>query len=316
MLKKHFAIILILSFFSFDIYSSMVSVFGDRGTSTQGSSTSDNSGSDSSSVFGSSRSRSSEDNSSGSSLFGRSGSSRSNSDNEEVDGTSKASSVFGSKTRTRHSSSLEPEAENNNTGSRASGVFGSRSKRRQQKVVARTQTGSESNKTEEKETSETPTVTESSVAMPENPRKAPEFLWPVDGGKISSFYGWRSSTRFHDGIDIMGPSGTKIFASKSGQVIYSNNKIRGYGNMIVIRHNQGIHTVYSHNKVNKVRKGDIVSQGDVIALLGNTGHSSGPHLHFEVRKGKYSKDPLKYLGAIPSNKGAYKNNNGEAIFSK
>ncbi len=288
MLKKHFAIILILSFFSFDIYSSMVSVFGDRGTSTQGSSTSDNSGSDSSSVFGSSRS---------------------SSDNEEVDGTSKASSVFGSKTRTRHSSSLEPEAENNNTGSRASGVFGSRSKRRQEKTITRAQA-------EEKETSETPTVTESGVAMPENPRKAPEFLWPVDGGKISSFYGWRSSTRFHDGIDIMGPSGTKIFASKSGQVIYSNNKIRGYGNMIVIRHNQGFHTVYSHNKVNKVRKGDIVSQGDVIALLGNTGHSSGPHLHFEVRKGKYSKDPLKYLGAIPSSKGAYKNNNGEAIFSK
>lgn len=288
MLKKHFTIILILSFFSFDIYSSMVSVFGDRGTSTQDSSTSDNSGSDSSSVFGSSRS---------------------SSDNGEVDGASKASSVFGSKTRTRYSSSLEPEAEDNNTGSRASGVFGSRSKRRQQKVVARTQT-------EETEKSETPTVTESGVVMPENPRKAPEFLWPVDGGKISSFYGWRSSTRFHDGIDIMGPSGTKIFASKSGQVIYSNNKIRGYGNMIVIRHNQGFHTVYSHNKVNKVKKGDIVSQGDVIALLGNTGHSSGPHLHFEIRKGKYSKDPLKYLGAIPSSKGAYKNNNGEAIFSK
>lgn len=304
----------------------MVSVFGDRGTSTEDRSSSDNSGAESTSVFGSSRIRRSENNSSSSSgIFGNSSSSGSSSDTDDVNDGSKASSVFGSKTRTRHSStgtavsrSLEPETEDNNktSGSRASGVFGSRSKRRQEKVVARTQTGSESNKTEEKETSETPTVTESGVAMPENPRKAPEFLWPVDGGKISSFYGWRSSTRFHDGIDIMGPSGTKIFASKSGQVIYSNNKIRGYGNMIVIRHNQGIHTVYSHNKVNKVRKGDIVSQGDVIALLGNTGHSSGPHLHFEVRKGKYSKDPLKYLGAIPSNKGAYKNNNGEAIFSK
>jgi len=288
MLKKHFAIILVFFFFSFDVFSSMVSVFGDRGTSTEDRS-SNNSGSDSTSVFG------------------NSSSSSSSSDRDDSSNGSKASSVFGSS----GSSGSNSESDDVAPGSRASGVFGSRPKRRQEKSIARAET-----QTEEKGTTETPTVTESGVAMPENPRKAPEFLWPVDGGKISSFYGWRSSTRFHDGIDIMGPSGTKIFASKSGQVIYSNNKIRGYGNMIVIRHNQGFHTVYSHNKVNKVNKGDIVSQGDVIALLGNTGHSSGPHLHFEIRKGKYSKDPLKYLGAIPANKGAYKNNNGEAIFSK
>ena len=85
--------------------------------------------------------------------------------------------------------------------------------------------------------------------------------------------------------------------------------------MIVIRHNNNIHTVYAHCSVTKVKKGNIVSQGDVIALVGNTGHSSGPHLHFEVRKGKYSKDPLKYLGGAPTNKGAY-SNDGTEIFKK
>ena len=134
-------------------------------------------------------------------------------------------------------------------------------------------------------------------------------MWPVAGGKINSFYGWRTGKRFHDGIDIMAPSGTKVFASKSGEVIYSSNRIRGYGNMIVIRHNAGYSSVYSHNKINLVKKGDVVRQGDVIAQVGSTGHSSGPHLHFEIRKGKYSVDPLKYLNRndVKKHSGTYAN---------
>ncbi len=147
------------------------------------------------------------------------------------------------------------------------------------------------------------------VSDDDNPRSAPNYMWPVDGGKIVSFYGWRSSKRFHDGIDVSAPSGTKVFAAKSGEVIYSSNKIRGYGNMIVVRHNAGYSTVYAHNKTNLADKGDIVKQGDVIAYVGSTGHSSGPHLHFEVRKGKYSNDPIKYLSSrdIKKHSGAYKN---------
>ncbi len=195
------------------------------------------------------------------------------------------------------------------SGSRASSVFGGKARYRSRTSKTEQATAQEDEaQREETQTSEQKT--------PENPRKAAKFLWPVDGGNVISFFGWRSSSRFHDGIDIAAPKGTKIFASKSGQVIYSSNKIRGYGNMIVIRHNEGYHTVYSHNNSNKVRKGDIVSQGDVIGLVGNTGHSSGPHLHFEIRKGKYSKDPLKFLGGVPASKGAYKNNDGAAIFSK
>lgn len=121
-----------------------------------------------------------------------------------------------------------------------------------------------------------------------------EFLWPVETGQVSSFYGWRSSKRFHDGIDISAPKGTQVYAAKDGKVVYSGNKISGYGNMIVLKHESKIYSVYAHNSVNKVSKGDIVKKGDTIALVGNTGRSRGPHLHFEIRKEKYSVDPLKY----------------------
>lgn len=121
------------------------------------------------------------------------------------------------------------------------------------------------------------------------------FIWPAQKGYISSYYGWRTSTRFHDGLDIAAPTGTHIYASKRGKVKYSGNRIRGYGNMVVIKHDDTYSSVYAHNSRNLVKKGDYVKQGQVIALMGSTGHSTGSHLHFEVRKGKYSQDPLKYV---------------------
>ncbi|MCX6112031.1 MAG: M23 family metallopeptidase [Proteobacteria bacterium] len=130
-----------------------------------------------------------------------------------------------------------------------------------------------------------------------------DFLWPVEKGQVSSYYGWRSSKRFHDGIDISALTGTKIFAVKDGKVVYSGKKIRGYGNMIVIKHIGKIYSVYAHNSVNKVSTGDTVNKGDVIGLVGNTGRSHGPHVHFEVRQGKYSVDPLKYFNYLEDKKG-------------
>lgn len=122
-----------------------------------------------------------------------------------------------------------------------------------------------------------------------------DFLWPVKKGKVTSLYGWRTRKRFHDGIDIAAPSGTPILAAKGGKVVYSANKIGGYGNMVVIKHDNKYYTVYAHNRINKVSKGDMVRKGEVIAELGNSGKSRGPHLHFEIRKGKYSVDPMKYF---------------------
>lgn len=121
------------------------------------------------------------------------------------------------------------------------------------------------------------------------------FTWPVPHHhKVSSSYG-RRGNRHHDGIDIPAPQGTPIVAADDGVVIYSDNGIRGYGNMLVVSHGQEIFTVYAHNKKNKVDKGDKVQKGEVIALVGNTGRSTGPHLHFEIRVKNKVRNPAQYL---------------------
>jgi murein DD-endopeptidase MepM/ murein hydrolase activator NlpD len=121
------------------------------------------------------------------------------------------------------------------------------------------------------------------------------FMWPVPNFyKVSSHFGPRHG-RNHDGIDIPAPRGTPIVASDSGEVIYSDNGIRGYGNMVVIHHGDDVFTVYAHCKKRKVSKGDKVRRGETIALVGNTGRSTGPHLHFEIRLKNTKTDPGRYL---------------------
>lgn len=121
------------------------------------------------------------------------------------------------------------------------------------------------------------------------------FLWPVPHFyKISSQFGPRGR-KHHDGIDIPAPSGTPIVAVDTGVVIYSDNGIRGYGNMIVVAHGDDIFTVYAHNRKNKVDKGERVERGQVIAEIGNTGRSTGPHLHFEIRVKDRVRNPAQYL---------------------
>lgn len=123
------------------------------------------------------------------------------------------------------------------------------------------------------------------------------FLWPVPQFyKVSSYFGQRGR-RHHDGIDIPAPRGTPIVAVDNGVVVYSDNGIRGYGNMIVIAHSEDIFTVYAHNRSNKVDKGDKVKKGQVIGLVGNTGRSTGPHLHFEIRVKNKARNPAQYLSA-------------------
>lgn len=123
-----------------------------------------------------------------------------------------------------------------------------------------------------------------------------DFIWPIrDDFKLSSKYGWRSNKKFHDGIDLTAKAGAKIIAARSGKVIYSDSRINGYGNMIILSHPDKMYTVYAHNERNLVRNGDLVKQGEDIAVIGSTGRSTGVHLHFEIRKGKHSVNPLKYL---------------------
>jgi murein DD-endopeptidase MepM/ murein hydrolase activator NlpD len=121
------------------------------------------------------------------------------------------------------------------------------------------------------------------------------FLWPVPHFyRVSSHFGPRGK-RHHDGIDIPAPSGTPIVVVDTGVVIYSDNGIRGYGNMIVVAHGDDIFTVYAHNRKNKVKKGERVDKGQVIAEVGNTGRSTGPHLHFEIRVKNKVRNPAQYL---------------------
>jgi murein DD-endopeptidase MepM/ murein hydrolase activator NlpD len=119
------------------------------------------------------------------------------------------------------------------------------------------------------------------------------FVYPVEG-KLGEGFDETESKR-HMGIDIRSQIGTPIKASSSGIVIYSGNTIRGYGNLIILRHSEEFVTVYAHNQVNLVEEGMWVERGQIIGKVGQTGRASGPHLHFEIRKNNKAVDPILFL---------------------
>ena len=132
--------------------------------------------------------------------------------------------------------------------------------------------------------------------QPETPKmayKKLDFIWPVEG-KISNPFEEAESKR-HQGIDISSSLGTPIKASNAGKVIYSNNGIKGYGNLIILRHSEEYVTVYAHNQVNLVEEGAWAEKGQIIGKVGQTGNATGPHLHFEIRKNNKALDPLLFL---------------------
>lgn len=118
--------------------------------------------------------------------------------------------------------------------------------------------------------------------------------WPTNEVVLTSKFGSRGRDH-HDGVDLRASTGTTVLAAGDGKVIYAGAKIRGYGRMVVIRHDAKLSTIYAHNSKLFVSGGQRVRRGQKIALSGNTGHSSGPHLHFEVREGVTAIDPLLLL---------------------
>ena len=120
-----------------------------------------------------------------------------------------------------------------------------------------------------------------------------DFAWPITG-RVSSPFGLRRGSH-HDGIDLRAPTGTAIHASETGRVIHSDDSLRGYGNMIIIKHAGVFTTVYAHNSENYVSVGDFVEQGEVIGEVGSTGNAEAPHLHFEIRRNNDPRDPARYL---------------------
>lgn len=124
-------------------------------------------------------------------------------------------------------------------------------------------------------------------------------LYPVNVGYNSSSYGWRIDPiqgihSFHEGLDFSAAEGDQIKATAAGMVI-ATGKTPDYGNYVKIKHGGGIETRYAHTSQILVKKGDLVSKDEVIALVGNTGRSTGPHLHYEIRFNGRSLDPRKYL---------------------
>lgn len=121
-----------------------------------------------------------------------------------------------------------------------------------------------------------------------------DFLWPVPSSKrISSGFGRRWG-RKHEGIDIPARIGAHILAAKDGTVVHAAG-MGGYGNIIVISHGDRLFSVYAHNNKNFVKRGDRVHQGQVIGQVGNTGRSTGPHLHFEIRHDSNALDPKRLV---------------------
>jgi len=118
------------------------------------------------------------------------------------------------------------------------------------------------------------------------------FIWPVNGTVVSG-YGWRWG-RMHEGIDISASTGTPIWAAAAGNVIYAG-WLGGYGNLVVVDHGNGLATAYAHASSILVSVGQPVGQGETVSLVGSTGNSSGPHLHFEVRVNGAAVDPLLYV---------------------
>jgi murein DD-endopeptidase MepM/ murein hydrolase activator NlpD len=141
--------------------------------------------------------------------------------------------------------------------------------------------------------------------------------WPLDAYIVSSEFGERWGKK-HKGMDMAADVGEPVFAIADGEVIYSGDGLRGYGNVVILRHDRKTSSLYAHNSELKVKQGDQVKQGTLIALLGSTGHSTGPHVHFEIRDGDLAVNPRtvlptsKVADAVP---GEIEETNGQTVAS-
>jgi murein DD-endopeptidase MepM/ murein hydrolase activator NlpD len=139
-----------------------------------------------------------------------------------------------------------------------------------------------------------PAGQESAVKTAEPAGSLPSFRWPVRGRVIAGF-GPKPNGLQNDGINLAVPEGTPIKAAEDGVVAYAGNELKGYGNLVLLRHGNGFVTAYAHASEILVKRGDVVKRGQVIAKSGQTGNVTSPQLHFEIRKGSTPVDPAQYL---------------------
>jgi murein DD-endopeptidase MepM/ murein hydrolase activator NlpD len=133
------------------------------------------------------------------------------------------------------------------------------------------------------------------------PQKLPptrgSFIWPIQGQVISRF-GAKGKGLHNDGINLAAPRGTPVQATQAGVVAYAGNELRGFGNLVLIRHKKGIMSAYAHNDTLVVKSGETVRRGQIIAKVGSTGSVDKPQLHFEIRSGRDAVNPTRFLGQM------------------
>ena len=135
---------------------------------------------------------------------------------------------------------------------------------------------------------------EAKDAQPSATGAIPTFRWPVRGRVIAGF-GPKPNGQQNDGINLAVPEGTSVKAAEDGVVAYAGNELKGYGNLVLVRHSNGYVTAYAHASELMVKKGDSIKRGQIIAKAGQTGSVNAPQLHFEIRKGSTPVDPTQYL---------------------
>jgi murein DD-endopeptidase MepM/ murein hydrolase activator NlpD len=135
---------------------------------------------------------------------------------------------------------------------------------------------------------------ESAVKTADPAGGLPSFRWPVRGRVIAGF-GPKPNGLQNDGINLAVPEGTPVKAAEDGVVAYAGNELKGYGNLVLVRHSNGFVTAYAHASEILVKRGDAVKRGQVIVKSGQTGSVTSPQLHFEIRKGATPVDPAQYL---------------------
>lgn len=147
-----------------------------------------------------------------------------------------------------------------------------------------------------------PAVAESSPPQPRPsvddppPRSGRLFQWPLRGTVLSDF-GPKPGGLQNDGVNIAAPRGTPIRAAENGVVVYAGNELRGFGNLLLIRHDGGWMTAYGHAEELLVKRGDRIRRGQIIAKVGSTGNVTSPQLHFEIRRGTRAVNPREFLAA-------------------
>jgi murein DD-endopeptidase MepM/ murein hydrolase activator NlpD len=146
-------------------------------------------------------------------------------------------------------------------------------------------------------------------AVPESPdsgsaetppaARAGAFLWPVRGHILAN-YGTKPDGTHNDGINIAAPRGAAVQAVDAGVVAYTGNELRGYGNLVLVKHANGWISAYAHCDAILVKRGEKVGRGQVIARVGSTGNVTEPQLHFELRRGQHAVDPREFMPPLPT----------------